>query len=82
MPPTNLSLKENEKDDEKNNTPDDSSFELVDGFIYSLTKVSTGVDVVKAVKPTDAIRYNLSGQKVTVAYKGLVIIDGRKVIVK
>ena len=31
---------------------------------------------------SDAARYNLNGQKVSAAFKGMVIIDGKKVIQK
>ena len=43
--------------------------------------VVTGVDTVKAVQH-DGVRYNLSGQKVDASYKGIVIENGRKVVIK
>ena len=36
---------------------------------------------MKAAKTTDAI-YNMAGQKVSQGYKGLVIMNGKKYVVK
>ena len=41
----------------------------------------TGIQTVKAAKTTDAI-YNMAGQKVSQGYKGLVIMNGKKYVVK
>ena len=43
--------------------------------------VVTGISTVTAAK-NDGIRYNAAGQKVSDSYKGLIIINGRKVISK
>lgn len=45
-----------------------------------LTQQSTGITTILSVG--DAPRYNLLGQKVDANYKGIVIINGKKVIVK
>ena len=41
----------------------------------------TGISTVKAYEQ-NAVRYNLAGQKVDAGYKGLVIVNGRTVVVK
>ena len=43
--------------------------------------VVDGIETVKAAQQADAI-YNIAGQRVEKAQKGLYIIGGRKVIVK
>ena len=40
--------------------------------------VSTGIDNVLAIPAASGQRYNLSGQRVGKDYKGIVIVDGRK----
>ena len=42
----------------------------------------TGVNNVNAAKAENAVRYNLAGQKVSNDYKGVVIENGKKVVVK
>ena len=47
------------------------------------TKKPTGIESVKtAAVKADAAAYNLAGQKVAADYKGLVIVDGKKMIRK
>ena len=41
----------------------------------------TAINAVKATKADDAI-YNLNGQRVNASYKGLVIQNGKKVVIK
>jgi hypothetical protein len=41
----------------------------------------TAINAVKATKADDAI-YNLNGQRVNASYKGLVIKNGKKVVIK
>ena len=60
-----------------------------DGFVFSTEDLSIGFAAeaagIKGVKATDAqsaVRYNLAGQKVDASYKGLVIMNGKKAIVK
>ena len=43
---------------------------------------ATGIDVVKAAAQQNGAIYNLKGQRVTEGYKGLVIKNGKKVIMK
>jgi hypothetical protein len=49
-------------------------FELKEGS-------STGINTVKSASE-NGVRYNLSGQKVAEGYKGVVIMNGRKMIQK
>ena len=54
----------------------------LDLLSYSITdNTSNGIGSVKAEK-NDGIRYNLAGQRVDAAYKGMVIENGKKMIVK
>ncbi len=48
-------------------------------FVYDVT---TGISTVKAATTTSNTIFNLQGQKVTNAQKGLYIINGRKVVIK
>ena len=43
---------------------------------------STGVNAVKTVNQTKAVRYNMAGQQVGAGFKGLVIENGKKFVVK
>jgi hypothetical protein len=49
--------------------------------VYKHKVTSTGIETVKVAKKADVI-YNLRGQKVNKAEKGLFIINGRKVVIK
>ena len=57
------------------------------GLGFTLTKVElkvpddTGVDAI-TVSQKGGVRYNLAGQKVDASYKGIVIENGRKVVIK
>jgi len=51
-------------------------------YAISINQEVTGIQNVKAVKNVDAAAFNLAGQKVDAAYKGLVIKDGKKIINK
>jgi hypothetical protein len=44
--------------------------------------VATGIEAMKLVEPANAPVYNVSGQRVGAAYKGLVIKNGKKYIQK
>lgn len=50
------------------------------GGAYEVEEV-TGIGSVKADK-MNGVRYNLAGQKVDAAYKGVVIMNGKKMVVK
>ena len=52
-----------------------------DGNVES-EEVVTGIQNVKAVEAEDGDIYNLAGQKVNTAYKGVVIKNGKKMILK
>ena len=47
-----------------------------------LQGTTTGIDAVVPAKPVAETIYNLSGQRVDASYKGLVIMNGRKVVIK
>lgn len=51
------------------------------GFYFAPGE-ETSINTVKAVENTDAPIYNLSGQRVTKDYKGVVIQNGKKVVNK
>jgi hypothetical protein len=42
----------------------------------------SGISNVTAAKAENGARYNLAGQKVNAGYKGLVIMNGQKVVLK
>ncbi|UKK47967.1 hypothetical protein L6475_12265 [Prevotella sp. E9-3] len=50
-------------------------------WIIEVTKIPTGIKTMKAGRESEEI-YNLNGQKVMKAQKGLYIINGKKVVVK
>jgi len=47
-----------------------------------ITSGSTGINTVKTVRIADGAIYNLAGQKVDKSYKGVVIMNGKKMIQK
>lgn len=56
-----------------------------EGFDYAkaYSEVETGIETVKtAAKVNDGVIYNLAGQKVGKSFKGLVIKNGKKFVVK
>ena len=59
-----------------------------DGYPKDLSIVSiaapggTGVQTLKANTQKSDVRYNLAGQKVDASYKGVVIMNGKKMVVK
>ena len=57
--------------------------ELVSGYLVSINgKDAASVNAVKLDQNTNAPAYNLSGQQVSGSYRGLVIKNGRKFMVK
>lgn len=54
--------------------------EFADGKTYTI--VSTAITNNMIPSTTNGVKYNLSGQKVNAGYKGLVIVDGKKVMQK
>lgn len=50
---------------------------------YAIGNTTTGINnAVVEAKNVDGVRYNLAGQRVNNNYKGLVIVNGHKVIIK
>lgn len=49
---------------------------------FEITSGSTGINTVKTVRIADGAIYNLAGQKVDKSYKGVVIMNGKKMIQK
>jgi len=52
------------------------------GGAYTIEEVTDGINNVNAAKAENAVRYNLAGQKVNAGYKGVVIMNGKKVVLK
>lgn len=48
----------------------------------SVEIVVTGITNINAAKAENGVRYNLAGQKVNAGYKGVVIMNGNKVVLK
>ena len=48
----------------------------------SVDIVVTGITNINAAKAENAVRYNLAGQKVNAGYKGVVIMNGKKMLNK
>lgn len=53
----------------------------IDAIITAKNSTS-GVEAIKTAKSAKAVRYNLAGQQVNGSYKGVVIENGRKVVIK
>ncbi len=51
-------------------------------FTGNSTEIKTSIDTIKADANTDGPAYNLAGQKVADGFKGLVIKNGKKYIMK
>jgi len=65
------------------NTGEQLCFFAVVDIATDSTVIPTGINTVKAAEAAaDGAAYNLAGQKVNAGYKGLVIKNGKKVIVK
>lgn len=61
----------------KNNTP-----QVTYSSVYSLNGVVSGVDNITVDKNVDAPAFNLAGQRVNDAYKGIVVKNGKKYLNK
>ncbi len=56
---------------------------LIDDYTITCTTTTEGISSVgAATATTSSAKYNLSGQKVTDSYRGIVIVDGKKYIKK
>ena len=51
-------------------------------WLEGLDEILTGIDDVVASKPSNGISYNLAGQRVNENFKGIVIKDGKKTLVR
>lgn len=60
-----------------NNTP-----QVTNSSIYSLNGVASGVDNITVDENVDAPAYNVAGQRVNDAYKGIVVKNGKKYLNK
>ena len=60
-----------------NNTP-----QVTNSSIYSLNGVVSGVDNITVDKNVDAPAYNIAGQRVNDAYKGIIVKNGKKYLNK
>jgi hypothetical protein len=56
--------------------------ELKNCYLISVEKGSTGITNITADKAANAVRYNLAGQKVNAGFKGVVIVNGQKMLQK
>jgi hypothetical protein len=52
------------------------------GGAYTVEEVTDGINNVTTAKAENAVRYNLAGQKVNNDYKGVVIMNGKKMLNK
>ena len=59
---------------------DDAQFTRIP--IKNISLNTSGIDVAQSTIPTDGQTYNLAGQRVGVGYKGICIVNGRKIVVK
>ena len=53
-----------------------------DNISWKLVTETDGIKTAKAIRVENGAIYNLSGQKVDANYKGVVIINGKKVLQK
>lgn len=53
---------------------------VIDNSATTLTDTTTGINTINADKAKNGARYNLAGQKVNAGYKGVVIMNGQKVM--
>jgi hypothetical protein len=67
----------------KNFVKDDTTTpELTNSYLVSINGTTTAINSVKTKTALDGAIYNLAGQRVSKSYKGVVIKNGRKYIVK
>lgn len=66
-----------------NETPTASdNMRVVDTQVYTLNSVPTGITSISTSTAKNGVRYNIAGQRVGNDFKGLVIENGQKKIVK
>lgn len=67
----------------KNYAKDDTTTpQLTNSYLVSINGTTTAINSVKTKTALDGAIYNLAGQRVSKSYKGVVIKNGRKYIVK
>ena len=54
--------------------------EIAQGGKILSVESTTGINTISADKAKNGARYNLAGQKVNAGYKGVVIMNGQKVM--
>lgn len=52
------------------------------GGAYTIEEVTDGINTINADKTENGVRYNFAGQKVNNAFKGVVIMNGKKMLQK
>ena len=52
------------------------------GGAYTIEEVTDGINTIYADKTENGVRYNLAGQKVNNGFKGVVIMNGKKMLQK
>ena len=52
------------------------------GGAYTIEEVTDGINTINADKTENGVRYNLAGQKVNNGFKGVVIMNGKKMLQK
>ena len=52
------------------------------GGAYTIEEVTDGINTINADKAENGVRYNLAGQKVNNGFKGVVIMNGKKMLQK
>ena len=55
---------------------------VIDNSATTLTDTTTGINTINADKTENGVRYNLAGQKVNNGFKGVVIMNGKKMLQK
>jgi hypothetical protein len=60
----------------------DGTPEVVNGYLLSLENISSTIHTVKADELRKSVRYNLAGQRVANSYRGIVVVNGHKIISK
>lgn len=63
-------------------TGDGNTFTRKSIVAYEVEGAPTAISAVNTNNNANAVRYNLAGQKVDAGYKGLVIMNGRKAVIK
>ena len=55
---------------------------MAEGSYPVLKSFPTGIESIRTNKDADGMIFNLNGQRVEKAVKGIYIIDGKKILVK